>query len=78
MKIDTQLYVELLEAEIRRLRARVEYESTRDRSATKPSPERRVGAVAAMLGVTAEEIETQSSEFHAPRNLSTVGEQDGD
>lgn len=74
MKINTQLYVELLEAEVQRLRSRVEFERTREK------PAGRVGAVAAMLGVTAEEIATQSSEFHAPRNMTTAreGEVDAD
>jgi hypothetical protein len=58
--INHNLYIELLEAEVKRLRARVEYNE-------KPHRERQGATVARMLGVTESEA---APEFTPPRNLT--------
>ena len=61
MKFDVELYVSLLEAEVKRLRA---------------AQPKRQGAVASMLGLNQDDIDAQRTEFHAPRNMTSEGDKD--
>lgn len=65
MKIDPQLYVELLEAEVRRLRAA-------------QAPElRRGGALAGLTGLTVGEVQDIAKEYEPKKNLISEPERHG-